>query len=731
MAARKIELAETDFAAAPVIEQFEGIDVARDDYFPGGTKGRYVDRLFEGCDEVAYATPAQGGAQVALAVGAKRTGKRATLFVAKSKVPSSATQLAEDLGARIEFVPMGFLSHVQKRADEYVKATPGSRLAPFGFAVPGAEEAIAEAARRLGTYDEVWCAAASGTLARGLALAFPSAARHAVRVGRAFTEEEVQGATPHESGRKYEQRGKVRAPFSANEHYESKAWEICRAQADRSNGRRVLFWNVTARPEDVLARGVEGGRIIGQPLAPGLGRAGDVAAVWVAIEWVKRWNRNPRINEKTVAGVARSIQRFGFGAPLVCRSDGTLIAGDTRIKAAHSIGLTTVPVRTMDHLSVKEAEALAIADNRLAEKSKWEPFKLDAVLAELGTDLSSLAGFDAASAARLSGITHPLPSDAPEVFSQKEIADAMFRDLRASGFPYRRLSISDCMREINALGKAENTMASTVGYGVADTYHPHRMHAAADGMKSPVESFENDVTLAYAIDVALNTGSSVQSVINIVKGTQACANFRPGFALRLYRRFTRPGDTILDTSTGYGGRLVGFLAAGGGRRYIGVDPNVPTHEGNLRLARDLGASDRVELLNMPAEDVPLERLRGRCDFSFTSPPYWRKELYSDDPTQSHVRFPGAEQWRDGFLVRMCALQFAALKPGCANVINIADVNVSGKRIPLARWARECALSVGFVFEAEEVFPVPARHAFGGGEHEEVTAAPVLIFRKPR
>lgn len=39
-------------------------------------------------------------------------------------------------------------------------------------------------------------------------------------------------------------------------HVESKAWEVCREKRARS--ARVLFWNVTSRPEDVLERGIEG-----------------------------------------------------------------------------------------------------------------------------------------------------------------------------------------------------------------------------------------------------------------------------------------------------------------------------------------------------------------------------------------------------------------------------------------------------------------------------------------
>ena len=80
-------------------------------------------------------------------------------------------------------------------------------------------------------------------------------------------------------------------------------------------------------------------------------------------------------------------------------------------------------------------------------------------------------------------------------------------------------------------------------------------------------------------------------------------SIRPGIALHYYRRYCKPGATVLDTSTGYGGRLVGFMASGLAGRYVGIDPNRETHCGNTRLAADLGFAEAVELHCVPAEDV--------------------------------------------------------------------------------------------------------------------------------
>ena len=67
----------------PIVENHNGVLVVRDDLFEGGTKARFIPSLFNGVTEVVYASPAEGGAQTALATVAALLGKRATIFVAQ------------------------------------------------------------------------------------------------------------------------------------------------------------------------------------------------------------------------------------------------------------------------------------------------------------------------------------------------------------------------------------------------------------------------------------------------------------------------------------------------------------------------------------------------------------------------------------------------------------------------------------------------------------------------
>ena len=235
----------------PQVIEHDDVFVMRDDLFPGGTKARFLPLLFEGADEVVYASPAEGGAQTALATVAAQLGKRATIFVAERRGKWHArTLMAKRLGAQIVQVSPGYLNVVQARAREYSHQT-GALLAPFGFDMPGAMQAIAQAARSIGKEpDEVWCAGGSGVLARGLAQAWPNASRHVVQVGRPLSPNDVAGATIHEYPKKFGWATKNAPPFPSDPHYDAKAWESllssqgigARAFLERHRTGTALTW---------------------------------------------------------------------------------------------------------------------------------------------------------------------------------------------------------------------------------------------------------------------------------------------------------------------------------------------------------------------------------------------------------------------------------------------------------------------------------------------------------
>jgi DNA modification methylase len=107
--------------------------------------------------------------------------------------------------------------------------------------------------------------------------------------------------------------------------------------------------------------------------------------------------KNPRRHSAAqIAQIAGSIAQFGFNSPILIDSKGNIIAGHGRYLAALKLGLETVPVIVLDHLSETEKRAYLLADNQLATLSTFDDDLLRAELAELrdaDIDLGAL-GFD-------------------------------------------------------------------------------------------------------------------------------------------------------------------------------------------------------------------------------------------------------------------------------------------------------------------------------------------------
>ena len=114
--------------------------------------------------------------------------------------------------------------------------------------------------------------------------------------------------------------------------------------------------------------------------------------------------RNARTHSpEQVAQIAASIAEFGFTNPILAGSDGVIVAGHGRLAAAQKLGLATVPVVVLDHLTPTQRRALIIADNRIAENAGWDEALLRIEMADLQDadfDLS-LTGFDADALAEL------------------------------------------------------------------------------------------------------------------------------------------------------------------------------------------------------------------------------------------------------------------------------------------------------------------------------------------
>ena len=119
--------------------------------------------------------------------------------------------------------------------------------------------------------------------------------------------------------------------------------------------------------------------------------------------------RNPRKNDQAVDRMCAAIREFGFRIPVVARSDGTVVDGHLRLKAAIRLGLPDVPVALADDLTEAQIKAFRLLANRSAAWAEWDDELLALELQDLqglGYDLA-LTGFDAG---ELRGILEDGPS---------------------------------------------------------------------------------------------------------------------------------------------------------------------------------------------------------------------------------------------------------------------------------------------------------------------------------
>src|SRR5579864_5530829 len=114
------------------------------------------------------------------------------------------------------------------------------------------------------------------------------------------------------------------------------------------------------------------------------------------IERLVEYPRNPRKNDAAVDRMCSSIREFGFKIPCLVRSDGEVVDGHLRLKAARKLGITDVPVILCDEWSPAQVKAFRLMVNRSVTWADWDEELLALELQDIqASDFDlSLTGFD-------------------------------------------------------------------------------------------------------------------------------------------------------------------------------------------------------------------------------------------------------------------------------------------------------------------------------------------------
>ena len=109
----------------------------------------------------------------------------------------------------------------------------------------------------------------------------------------------------------------------------------------------------------------------------------------MALEKIRPYERNPRINDQAVDAVAESIRQCGYVAPIIVDEDNVILAGHTRWKALRQLGEKTARVCVAEGLDEEQKRKYRILDNKTGELADWDRDLLNIELEGLDFD-----GFD-------------------------------------------------------------------------------------------------------------------------------------------------------------------------------------------------------------------------------------------------------------------------------------------------------------------------------------------------
>ena len=221
---------------------------------------------------------------------------------------------------------------------------------------------------------------------------------------------------------------------------------------------------------------------------------------------------------------------------------------------------------------------------------------------------------------------------------------------------------------------------NNIGANILTQFFPEILDVVKSGKASPRDFFKDDKRLLGYCRTVLKYCTSPLEMFKMMsfRGSSRCYNFRPATAKALYELYGKENSKVLDTSSGFGGRLLGFFTAKNTAEYVGIDPNTADSCNKFILYMSRYFTNKKAYVNkIGSEDFTIDnypQYENYFDISFTSPPYFNIERYSDDITQSHVKFNTYDAWIDGFYRNTIYNSCNSLKLDGVFAVNISWVD---------------------------------------------------------
>jgi hypothetical protein len=282
--------------------------------------------------------------------------------------------------------------------------------------------------------------------------------------------------------------------------------------------------------------------------------------------------------------------------------------------------------------------------------------------------------------------------DGADTAGKQAIEQAAFDIYRGVGvLPITYYTLDGCRQAVQDLASRVKTVedrslaiGGSAGQALGRFWFPGMQDASwnENDTVSMRSRFNHDVKLRRAIRICYkfrNNGEEavfpkfLRTAIELVNGG-TIQNFK-ALNARAVWEYICPMmfGSVLDFSSGYGGRMMGAMTSRLRYHYTGIDPNTRTHAGLEALGEllmDQNQGSGYDMHNVPSEEFVPDA--GAYDAAFSSPPYFNLETYCDEPTQCMNRYPALDEWFEGYVAPTLAMIHRALAADGVYAVNIAD-----------------------------------------------------------
>lgn len=267
------------------------------------------------------------------------------------------------------------------------------------------------------------------------------------------------------------------------------------------------------------------------------------------------------------------------------------------------------------------------------------------------------------------------------------VANFLFDYFRKQGFPFDKYDDVELRDDFEKLkrsnvGFSDGELSTNLmsGKKIFKHFFPQYYSVKSKSKPSMLEAFKDDELLLKVIKNRLGlerdehfniTGNMIKQGMRNSYVAFSPSVFNPVIAKAIYDEFAPDRASVLDISAGFGQRFLGAAASKKVFRYTGLDPWSLNIESLYQISKFLGETGTF--YEIGSENFCTNE---QFDFCFSSPPFFDKEIYAEEPTQASFE-KNEEEFLNLWWSSTIKNVYASLKDGCLFVLNM-DSNLFDK-----------------------------------------------------